>query len=187
MLLAAVGIFALSWYYRRQQTKKTNQGILLFVMCCCCRRRQTMTANQWILNGDVERQTHDPGDDIEIHRTTFLSASYVKLSQIFPAKEIKMYFRQLKIDECTIQRIETEHPGNVREQCYQLFMEWEHMRTNKTMMSHLEWSFELIRKLKHHLDERLTEMPECLKKQCYSILDKHSREIKKKFPRKKTM
>ncbi|KAH3778463.1 hypothetical protein DPMN_179922 [Dreissena polymorpha] len=101
-----------------------------------------------------------PGDHIEIHRPTSLSASYVKLSQIFPAKEFKMYFRQLKIDECTIQRIETEHPGNVREQCYKLFIEWEHRRTNKTKMSHLEWSFELIRKLKHHLDERLTEMPE---------------------------
>ncbi|KAH3778467.1 hypothetical protein DPMN_179926 [Dreissena polymorpha] len=88
-----------------------------------------------------------------------IAAAYVELSDILPAKEFKMYFRQLEIDECTIQRIETEHHGNVREQCYQLFMVLERMRKNKTKLSHVEWSLELIHKLKHHIDERLKDMP----------------------------
>ncbi|KAH3778468.1 hypothetical protein DPMN_179927 [Dreissena polymorpha] len=94
-----------------------------------------------------------------------------------------MYFRQLGIDECTIQRIETEHHGNVREQCYQLLMVWERMRTNKTKLSQIEWSLELIRKLKYHIDERLKAMPDGLKQQCHSILDEHSLEMAEKLPR----
>ncbi|XP_052231692.1 tumor necrosis factor receptor superfamily member 21-like isoform X3 [Dreissena polymorpha] len=107
---------------------------------------------------------------------------YVELSSCIPPGEFKMFFRNIRIAEDTITRVTIENPFKIKEQCYQLLMEWGRLKRRDVELSDVEWSMELCRLLKSDIDAS-EDLPNETKQNLFDVLDRRSDGFGQQLPR----
>ncbi|XP_052230752.1 uncharacterized protein LOC127844522 [Dreissena polymorpha] len=121
-----------------------------------------------------------------IHQPS-IEPEYVELSSCIPPGEFKMFFGKIRIGidlyaEDTITRVTIENPFKIKEQCYQLLMEWGRLQRRDVDLSDVEWSMELCRLLKSDIDA-LEDLLNDTKQNLFDVLDRRLDGFGQHLPR----